>query len=159
MADPSNSFDNLDRAGRVTAQIVRRPRFAVYAALGAAVALSWFLLLAVAARNAAMAPGSSGPGGELLLLLPVVPLPSFLDRFFQLCLLPVTIKGSIAWRLAALSSMWFLMSLATMLPSAAPMIRTYCEIADTARAEGKATVHPLVLVAGYIAIWSIASVG
>ena len=28
--------------------------------------------------------------------------------------------------------MWFLMAVAMMLPSAAPMIRTYCEIADTA---------------------------
>ncbi len=55
--------------------------------------------------------------------------------------------------------MWFLMSLAMMLPSAAPMIRTYCEIADTARAKGEPVVHPLVLVAGYLAVWLAASLG
>ncbi len=53
--------------------------------------------------------------------------------------------------------MWFLMAVATMLPSAAPMIRTYCEIADTARIKGEPVVHPLVLVAGYLGTWLVAS--
>jgi predicted metal-binding membrane protein len=44
-----------------------------------------------------------------------------------------------------------------MLPSAAPMIRTYCEIADTARIKGEPVVHPLVLVAGYLGVWLAAS--
>src|SRR5690606_29863077 len=37
------------------------------------------------------------------------------------------------------------------------MIRTYCEIADTARAKGEPVVHPLVLAAGYLAVWLFAS--
>ena len=49
------------------------------------------------------------------------------------------------------------MAIAVMLPSAAPMIRTYCEIADTARIKGEPVVHPLVLVAGYLGVWLAAS--
>ncbi|WP_296746148.1 DUF2182 domain-containing protein [Mesorhizobium sp.] len=37
------------------------------------------------------------------------------------------------------------------------MIRTYCEIADTARIKGEPVVHPLVLVAGYLSTWLVAS--
>jgi len=48
---------------------------------------------------------------------------------------------------------------ATMLPSAAPMIRTYCEIADTARIKGEPVAHPLVLVSGYLCTWLVASAG
>ena len=51
------------------------------------------------------------------------------------------------------------MALAMMLPAAAPMLRTYCEIADTARAGGKPVVHPLILVAGHLLIWAVASLG
>ena len=55
--------------------------------------------------------------------------------------------------------MWFLMALAMMLPSAAPMIRTYCEIADTARRKDETVVHPLVLLAGYLGVWLLAALG
>jgi predicted metal-binding membrane protein len=37
------------------------------------------------------------------------------------------------------------------------MIRTYCEIADTARIKGEPVVHPLVLVAGYLGVWLAAA--
>jgi predicted metal-binding membrane protein len=54
--------------------------------------------------------------------------------------------------------MWFMMSVAMMLPSAAPMIRTYCELADTAGRQRQKVVHPLVLICGYLAVWLAASV-
>jgi predicted metal-binding membrane protein len=58
------------------------------------------------------------------------------------------------WRtLAMLAPMWAAMTLAMMLPSAGPMILTYAEIADTAARKGEAVVSPLVLAAGYIAVW------
>jgi predicted metal-binding membrane protein len=44
--------------------------------------------------------------------------------------------------------MWLAMAAAMMLPTAAPMIRTYAEIADTAAARGEPVVHPLVLTSG-----------
>jgi predicted metal-binding membrane protein len=48
---------------------------------------------------------------------------------------------------------WTAMALMMMLPGAAPMLLTYAEIAETAAAKGAATVSPLVLAAGYIAVW------
>ena len=49
--------------------------------------------------------------------------------------------------------MWGAMTLAMMLPSAAPMILTYAEIADTAARKGEPVVSPFVLAAGYTAVW------
>ena len=53
--------------------------------------------------------------------------------------------------LAAL--MWAAMVLAMMLPTAGPMIVTYADIADTAARKGEPAVSPLVLAAGYVAVW------
>lgn len=159
MADENGRFDHLDWTAQATAVIARRPRFAANLVLGLAIGLAWFVLIAMSARNAAVAPGATGPGGNLLQALPVSPLPGFLDRFLQLCLTPATVDRSLLAGFVALSAMWFLMSLAMMLPSAAPLVRTYCEIADTARAKGDPVVHPLVLVAGYLVVWLVASLG
>jgi predicted metal-binding membrane protein len=40
-----------------------------------------------------------------------------------------------------------------MLPTAGPMILTYAEIADTAAHKREPVVSPLVLTAGYVAVW------
>ena len=45
------------------------------------------------------------------------------------------------------------MTLAMMLPTAGPMILTYAEIADTAARKREPVVSPLVLAAGYVAVW------
>jgi predicted metal-binding membrane protein len=50
-------------------------------------------------------------------------------------------------------AMWVAMTLAMMLPSAAPMILTYAEIADTAARKGEHAVSPFALALGYAAIW------
>ena len=123
---------------------------------GAAIVLSWAALAAMAIGTAQFAlPAESGPGDSLLHWLPDLPVPDWAGRFFALCLTPVATSGSLGFLFMWL--MWTLMAVAMMLPSAAPMIRTYCEIADTARAKGEAAVHPLILVAGYLAVWIGAS--
>jgi predicted metal-binding membrane protein len=48
---------------------------------------------------------------------------------------------------------WAAMAVVMMLPGAAPMLLTYAEIAETAAVKGAATVSPLVLAAGYLAVW------
>ncbi len=61
-----------------------------------------------------------------------------------------------AWGLsgfALVALMWGAMTFAMMLPSAAPMIFTYAEIADTAARKGERIVSPFVLAAGYTAVW------
>jgi predicted metal-binding membrane protein len=55
--------------------------------------------------------------------------------------------------------MWCAMALAMMLPTAGPMIYTYAELAGTAARKGEAAVSPLVLAAGYIAVWFGAALG
>jgi predicted metal-binding membrane protein len=58
------------------------------------------------------------------------------------------------WSALALAApMWAAMTLAMMLPTAGPMILTYAEIADTAAQKGEPVVSPLVLIAGYAAVW------
>jgi len=58
------------------------------------------------------------------------------------------------WNEFALAlAMWAAMSLAMMLPTAGPMILTYAEIADTAVRKREPVVSPLVLTAGYLAVW------
>jgi predicted metal-binding membrane protein len=54
---------------------------------------------------------------------------------------------------AAALPMWAAMTLAMMLPTAGPMILTYAEIADTAARKREPVVSPLVLTAGYVAVW------
>jgi predicted metal-binding membrane protein len=56
---------------------------------------------------------------------------------------------------ALIALMWGAMTLAMMLPSAAPMIFTYAEIADTAARKGERIVSPFVLAAGYMVIWLV----
>lgn len=63
-----------------------------------------------------------------------------------------TVQGG-APPLAAAMALWVAMVLAMMLPSAAPMILTYADIADTAARKGERIVSPLVFVAGYVAVW------
>lgn len=158
MTGQQDDFRHLDRAGRATANVARSPRATVVLVLGCAFLLAWTVLGAMALRGAAInGAGIGGPGDRLLQHLPQLPLPAFLERFFVLCLSPVSANGDLG-QMAALVLMWFLMAIATMLPSAAPMIRTYCEIADTARLKREPVVHPLVLVAGYLATWLAASV-
>lgn len=55
--------------------------------------------------------------------------------------------------LALVLAMWMAMALAMMLPTAAPMILTYAEIADTAAQKGERVASPLLLTAGYVAVW------
>jgi predicted metal-binding membrane protein len=52
-----------------------------------------------------------------------------------------------------LFAMWCAMALAMMLPTAAPMILTYAEIAETAARKGERVASPLVLTAGYVSVW------
>jgi predicted metal-binding membrane protein len=54
---------------------------------------------------------------------------------------------------AIVAAMWCAMTLAMMLPTAAPMILTYAEIADTAARKHEAVVSPFMIAAGYAVVW------
>ena len=158
MLGEDHDFSHLDRAGRAAASVARSPRVTVNIVVGAGIILAWLLLGTMAIRGAeTRGPGIDAPGDTVLRYLPHLPLPDVLDRIFALCLTPAPLHAAIGAQVGALILMWFLMAVATMLPSAAPMIRTYCEIADTARIKGEPVVHPLILVVGYLSTWLAAS--
>jgi predicted metal-binding membrane protein len=160
MTDRQSEFPHLDPAARAVAETVLRPMAIVWVAIAGAVGLSWLVLAAMAVGVAQVSPDLGfGPGGGLLGRLPDLPLTDTLRVFVALCLQPATGPAGIGVEFAVLTSMWMLMAVATMLPTAAPMVRTYCEIADTAADKGERVVHPLVLVAGYLAVWLVASLG
>jgi predicted metal-binding membrane protein len=153
MADEETAFDNLDAPARLTARLALKPRAVVNAVVLVAVVLSWIALAAFAIGSARIGlPAEGSPGDGLLKLLADLPLPAWASAFASTCLTPSADGG-----ILILWAMWALMATATMLPSAAPMIRTYCEIADTAAAGRQAVVHPLVLVGGYLTVWIAAA--
>ena len=79
---------------------------------------------------------------------------SGMGAFDVLCSALVT--AGAAWGVngfAIVALMWGAMTLAMMLPSAAPMILTYAEIADTAARKGERIVSPFMLAAGYTLVW------
>jgi predicted metal-binding membrane protein len=71
------------------------------------------------------------------------------DLFAALCQ-PSAAAGE---TLSLLIPMWSAMALAMMVPSASATILTYAEIADTAARKHIDVVSPLVIVAGYVAVW------
>ncbi len=54
----------------------------------------------------------------------------------------------------AAAVMWNAMALAMMLPAGAPLLSTYLDISGAARLKNMEVVSPVVLVAGYLSVWS-----
>lgn len=131
-------FPHLDAPARGAAAIASRPRLAVYTALALGLVMAWAFLIRVSLEPQPLEGG-------------------LLSRLAQLCVTPTPAQG---WPgFAAVTLVWFVMSVAMMLPSAAPMVRTYCDIAEAAAIKGESVQHPLVLVAGYLTVWLAASAG
>jgi len=164
--DPSNGrFDQLDRSGRTIAGLARRPVWPVLAMVMTTASIAWWFLMSMAGSIVQFegSPRSLGPGMSIISnFLPVEP-GSFAATIADLCLSgdsgAIIASGSFPSVALALFVMWFAMSAAMMLPNAAPMIRTYAEIADTAAARGEPAVHPAILTAGYLCVWALAAVG
>jgi predicted metal-binding membrane protein len=129
-----HNFDHLPSAAAGLAQVFARPKAIAAACVIVLTGLGWlYLALLVAYSGGSVA----GFGGSLIQAL-CRPLP----------------EG--AWSAGSavlIASMWSAMTLAMMLPSAAPMIMTYAGIADTAARKGERIVSPLVLAGGYASIW------
>jgi predicted metal-binding membrane protein len=58
---------------------------------------------------------------------------------------------------AAVFAMWLAMASAMMLPTAAPMLSTYLDIAGAAQEKRIGIVSPYILVAGYASVWIVFS--
>lgn len=150
----NDPFAHLGPVGRAIAAIGQNPRMVVYSAAGALVVTSWTALFAMGAIASRTAPGwDGGPGDWLMRMLPSFQPPPALSAFFALCLGTARFDTTGLLPFLALWLMWFLMALAMMLPSAAPMVRTYCDIAEAACEKKERAAHPAVLVAGYLSVW------
>jgi predicted metal-binding membrane protein len=74
------------------------------------------------------------------------------ELFEALCRADFAGETSVA-RFALVLLMWCAMVLVMMLPTASPMVMTYAQIADTASRKGERVASPLVLIAGFTAVW------
>jgi predicted metal-binding membrane protein len=127
-------FGHLPPAAAGLGHIFARPKVLAALCVVALASLGWFYLAFVLVGMG----GSFNGLGDGILSLMCRPR---LDGSW-------TIGG-----VAIIASMWGAMTLAMMLPSAAPMIMTYAGIADTAAHKGERIVSPFVLAAGYTAVW------
>jgi predicted metal-binding membrane protein len=126
-----------------------RPKVMAAACVVALAGLGW-LYLGVLVAGMGGSLSALGPGMGVLDGLPraitLICRPSF-----GVALMPEGAWGASGFALVAL--MWSAMAFAMMLPSAGPMILTYAEIAETAANKGERIVSPVLLAAGYAAVW------
>lgn len=126
------TFHHLSPAAAGLLAALLRPRSIALACLVAIAGAGWIWLGILAART----PASGG----------------ILETLSALCR-PGASTGSWSADLLPAVLIWSAMALAMMLPTAAPMILTYADIAETAAAKGEPIVSPFALAAGYCAVW------
>lgn len=159
-------YPNLASGEAALGRFAQAPRWPVYVFCLGAVISAWVWLAFVAAGAGAVVTDDGtavdlGPGMAVFRpffewLRGFTEGSAFLTFLVQLCApaLPEAQSGSQALGLfATMVAMWMMMSLAMMTPSAAPLVRTYCDIADTARGKGEPVISPTILVVGYLLVW------
>ncbi len=134
-------------------RLLRRPRTIALVCVGVLAAAGWTYLGLLAGDMVKSGHGEAlGPGmGWLATLVEALCRPTFGASSAH-----AGMPGTGAWSpvdFGLILLMWCAMALAMMLPTAGPMIVTYSEIAETASAKGEPVVSPLVLAAGYTAVW------
>ena len=161
-----DQFDALPPAEARLGRLFARPRPLAIAAIAALAVLGWAYLLVMVAEMAATGEAATlGPGMTLFdrLLNPATRDELGRALLASLCQPSMShfgMPGAGAWGvgdLALVMLMWGAMVFAMMLPTAAPMILTYAEIADTAAAKGQRVVSPLAIAVGYLLVWLAAA--
>jgi predicted metal-binding membrane protein len=148
---------HLSSPDRGLAWLAARPRHALWATVLVGAGLGWAALLAMVAGGG-MAGGGGlaalGPGmGVFDAIAGFASLPEPIRAGLKALCLPSTGAAWGASDLALVAAMWVTMAFAMMLPTAAPMLRTYADIAETAARKGERAVPVLVLAAGYLTVW------
>jgi predicted metal-binding membrane protein len=124
------SHQSVSRVPGGLARLLGRPKVLAVGCIAALVAAGWAYLGLLLA-------GQSGTGFLQILCQPLYGLNG-----------PPTLSAALLT-----FAMWCAMALAMMLPTAAPMIVTYAEIAETAAAKNEPAASPLMLAAGYLLVW------
>ena len=153
-----HALNALPRLAARLGHALGRPVPIAIACLVALAGLGWVWLVVMVAGSAARGEaGALGPGMGLLDLLTRRDGLDLIGRALVevLCRPSFGVQGAseTAGQGALVLAMWIAMTLAMMLPTAAGMIVTYAQIADTAARKGELAVSPLVLTAGYVAVW------
>lgn len=131
-------FGHLPAIAASLGHVFMRPKAVAVACVVALAGLGWFYLALLAAASGTF----DG---------------TWVGALQGLCrALPEGAQSPFAILLVA--SMWSAMTLAMMLPSAAPMILTYAEIAETAARKSEPIVSPLVIAGGYAGVWLLFSI-
>ena len=160
MANPGASHDlaRLSPAAARLGHALSRPVAIAVVCLVVLASLGWLYLAILVAGWAARGHAAAlGPGMGLIDLLTQRAGLDMVGRAIVDALCRPTFATAALGRTALDGTlvflMWAAMTLAMMLPTAGGMIVTYAQIADTAARQGKPAVSPLVLTAGYVAVW------
>ncbi len=153
-ATDSPALSPLDgRLARWSAQ----PKAISYVATAVVILIGWVWISFITAGVAYYDRSSLGPG-MLFIQDWLEPVASWaksspvLDQILRLCT-PQAFPDLSIGTFSVVAMMWLAMSIAMMLPSAAPMLRTYGDIAQVARTKGEKTVSLMVLAFGYLSVW------
>jgi predicted metal-binding membrane protein len=161
MTKPANQSDltHLSPAEAQLAHGLTRSRLIAIACVVVLAGLGWvYLALLIASHMAGEQAATLGPGMSIFDMFAHRDVAALVQAIYDTICRPTFGRGSPA-SLAGLSGiglvfvMWAAMTLAMMLPTAGPMILTYSDIAEAAARKGEPVVSPLVLTAGYLAVW------
>lgn len=154
MARSDIHYDDLAAPDRALVGAAWRSGTVVVAATAAATLVGWAWLALMAAETAALDPAS--PAAEQIAWLGLS-MPSWMPDGLRAALAalcsPATTGGALV-TFGAAFAMWAAMSVAMMMPSAAPMLRTYADIAQAAAEKGERVCSVWMIAAGYLAVWS-----
>ena len=160
--------DSLGPADRALAWLAQRPRLTVSLTVIVLAGLGWtYLLWMVADMISEMDMSALGPGMGLLNVFNNFSGLDAATRAALTALCVPTLGGHFGmpdagpWDFSdflLVAIMWMMMVLAMMLPTAAPMLKTYADIADTASSQGKKVAPVFLLAAGYLSVWFVFAV-
>ncbi len=157
----SSAYPNLGGVDAAIAKIAQAPRKILIAVIILTAMMGWVWLGFMALGLNAFLPGAEfGPGMQLLqqgllILGQDVELPAAWFYWLASICTPQPVGSYSLVNFTVTFSMWFAMAIAMMLPSAAPMLRTYADIADVARRQKQTTAPVWVLATGYLLVWTL----
>ncbi len=153
------SYDNLSGFSRKLALLVSRPKTLVYLLIIPLTLIAWaWLFFAVQGIASSNSGGSLGPSMQMLepalRSMDINSNSGWISYLVAICT-PSEISSAITVQsFATMFAMWMVMVVAMMLPSSAPMMRTYAGIADTAIQKGEQAQPVGILAAGYLFVWT-----
>ncbi|PLX39523.1 MAG: metal-binding protein [Hyphomicrobiales bacterium] len=162
--DPEG-YSHLGAADRGLAWFARRPKLIVTLLVVLTAGIGWaYLTIMVAVMVPDMDMAALGPGMGIFNAFNNF---QGLDAAARAALVALCSPGTAAsfgmpatgsWGIIDLTLvflMWVMMAFAMMLPTAAPMLATYADLAQKARAKGEEAAPVVVLGLGYLSVWSV----